>query len=337
MKALLGRQNFELEWRESADRPLGPGMVRVRPIYCGVCGTDLHFLRHMEEFTPLGHEISAEVLEIAGDVQRVKPGDHVIVEDVTMCGACEACKSGDINHCRSGFTLDGQSGMSTQMVVHHSMLNPYAGIDDLAACMTEPLAVALRGVMKLDLQPFASVAVFGMGAIGLFSAAAARQAGAGRIAMFARSRNSLRNREAEQAAYHLGADEVYYSSDGDDLEQALQKGEFDAAVVAAPPSMCAEAMKIVGYGGKVLAMGVTFGSDSHANLDVNDMVFNKKQLITSIAEPAMHFPLSLKMIQSGRIDARRVITHVIGLDDAAQLKELYAQDAPAIKTVIKCT
>lgn len=336
MKALFGKQNFEIEIRKLEERPLTAGMVRVKPFYCGVCGTDLHFLRSMDEFTPLGHEISAEVVEIAADVQRVRIGDRVIVEDVSMCGQCEACKRGDIDHCRSGRTLDGQSGMSTLMTVHESMLNPYEGIDDLTACMTEPLAVALRGVMTLDLKPFQSVAVFGMGAIGLFSAAAARQAGAGRIAMIARSRNSLRNQAAEAAARDLGADEVYYSSDEDYIRQALDKGAFDAAIVAAPPSMAAEAMKLVGYGGKVLSMGVTFGSDTHANLDVNDMVFNKKQLLTSIAEPAMHFPLSLQMIKSGRINAQRVITHVLELEDAGGLKDLYGDDAPAVKTVIKC-
>ena len=336
MKALVGRKNFEIEIRKIEDQPLAPGMVRVKPLYCGVCGTDLHFLRHMDDFTPLGHEISAEVVEVAEDVTRVKKGDHVIVEDVSMCGQCEACKCGDIDHCRNGRTLDGQSGMSTMMVVHESMLNPYEGVDDLTACMTEPLAVALRGVMALNLKPFQSVAVFGMGAIGLFSAAAARQFGAGRIAMFARNADSLRNQAAEAAARDLGADEVYYSSDTDYIGKALEKGAFDCAVVAAPPSMAAEAMKLVGYGGRVLSMGVTFGDDTHANLDVNDMVFNKKQLLTSIAEPAMHFPLSLQMIQSGRIDAKRVITHVVNIDEAARLKELYAKDAPAIKTVIKC-
>ena len=336
MKSLFGRKNFEIEIRESAEKPLAYGMVRVEPIYCGVCGTDLHFLRHMEDFTPMGHEISAEVVEVGEGVHRVKRGDHVIVEDVTLCGACEACKSGDINHCRSGRTLDSQSGMSTSMLVHESMLNPYTGVDDLTACMTEPLAVAIRGVNKLQLKPFESVAVIGMGAIGLFSAAYARQMGAGRIAMLARNRASLRNRAAEAAAYDLGADEVHYASDGDSIEKMLEKGAFDAVIVAASPSMAETAMKLLNYGGRALVMGVSFGDDTHANLDVNDMVFNKKQLITSIAEPAMNFPLSLQMIRSGRIDAKRVITHVIDLDDAASLKNLYAQDAPAIKTVIKC-
>ena len=93
-------------------------------------------------------------------------------------------------------------------------------------------------------------------------------------------------------------------------------------------------MKILGYGGKAVALGVTFGSGACANIDVNDMVFNKKQLLTSIAEPAMNFPLSIRLIQSGRIDAGKVITHRIHMDEAKKIRELYAQDAPAVKSVI---
>jgi len=336
MKSLFGRRNFEIEMRELPDRPLGSGMVRIKPLYCGVCGTDLHFLRHKDEFTPLGHEVSAEVVELGPDVQHIRLGQRVILEDISLCGCCEACKSGDPDHCRSPRTMDGQPGMSTLLTAHESMLNPYEGIDDCTASMTEPLAVALRGVEALKLRPFESVAIFGMGAIGLYSAACARLSGAGRIAMFARSPGSQRNRAAEAAAADLGADEFYYSADPDYIRRAMDKGAFDAAIVAAPPSTCTEAMRLLGYGGRVLAMGVSFGSDTHASLDINDMVFNKKQLITSIAEPALLFPRSIRMIRSGRIDAARIVTHTLDMAAASELRLLYDQDAPAIKTVIKC-
>ena len=336
MKGLYGRKNFEIALRNREARPVTGRMVRIRVKACGVCGTDLHFLRDMDEWTPLGHEISAEVVEIGPQVTRVRPGDKVICEDVTMCGACDACKTGQYDLCRNGYTLDGQPGMSDEMLVHENMLNVYTGIDPVAASMVEPLAVAIRGVDALGLRPFASVAIFGMGAIGLFSAAYARCMGAGRIAMFARNPDSQRNRAAAAAAKDLGADEVYYSANPDYIDSALQKGSFDAAIVAAPPSMCADAMKLVGYGGKVLAMGVTFGNGAIAQLDVNEMVFNKKQLLTSIAEPAVNFPLSIRMIQSGRIDAARVITHTLRMEEAHRLSELYAQDSPAIKSVILC-
>lgn len=336
MKSLFGRKGFRLELRSLPDLPLTDHMVRIRVLACGLCGTDLHFLRDLDEWTPLGHEISAEVIETGAKVTKVKSGDKVICEDVTMCGACEACKTGQMNLCRNGYTLEGQSGMSDEMVVHENMLNVFDGIDPVTASMVEPLAVAIRGTDALQLRPLDSVVIFGMGAIGLFSAAYARFLGAGRIAMIARDPESLRNQAAAAAAKDLGADEIYYSADEAYIRRALEKGAFDAAIVAAPPSLAAQAMELVGYGGKVMVMGVTFGKDAIAQLNVNDMVFNKKQLLTSIAEPALNFPRSIQLIRSGRIDAARVITHTLPLNRAEDIRKLYQQDAPAIKTVMLC-
>ena len=337
MRGLYGRKGFDIVLRERPDAPLGQRMVRLRVEACGVCGTDLHFLREMEEYTPMGHEISAVVEEIGPGVTRVKPGDRVICEDVSPCGGCPACKAGQSRLCRNGYTLNDQPGMSDMLVAHENMLNTYEGIDPVTASMVEPLAVAIRGVRKLQLRPLGSLAVFGMGAIGLFSAAFARAMGAGRIAMVARQRGSLRNRAAEAAALALGADEVYYSGDGEAyIEQMLKKGAFDAAIVAAPPAACEDAMRAVGYGGTVLAQGVTFAGDPFARLNVSDMVFEKKQLLTSLAEPAENFSLSIELIRSGRIDAGKVITHRLPLSQYDRLAALYAQDAPAIKTVMLC-
>lgn len=337
MRGLYGRKGFAVELKERPDRAVSGHLVRIRVHACGVCGTDLHFLRDMENFTPLGHEISAEVIETGDAVTRVKPGDRVICEDVSMCGACTLCKSGRIDLCRNGYTLEDQPGMSDVLVVHENMLNPFSGIDPVTATMVEPLAVAIRGVDTLKLRPFESLAILGMGAIGLFCAAYARSIGAGRIAMFARTPGSLRNNAAEAAARDLGADEIHYTADPSYIEKALEKGSFDTAIIAAPPSLAADAMQLLGYGGRALVMGVSFGSDTSATLDVSDMVFNKKQLLTSIAEPAMNFPLSIEMIRSGRIDAARVITHTLMLEEASQLADLYGKDAPAIKTVILCS
>ena len=336
MKGLYGRKGFDLELRERPSRALSGHLVRIRVHACGVCGTDLHFLRDMEDWTPLGHEISGEVVETGGEVTRVKPGDRVICEDVNMCGACAACKSGRADLCRNGHTLEDQPGMSDELVVHENMLNVFSGIDPVVASMVEPLAVAVRGVDALRLRPLESMAVFGMGAIGLFSAAYARMLGAGRIAMFAREPGSLRNKAASSAALDLGADEIYYTAEADYIKRALAGGTFDAAIVAAPPSLAAKAIELLGYGGRALVMGVSFGADTTCPINVSDMVFNKKQLLTSIAEPALNFPLSIELIRSGRIDAARVITHQLKLEESGKLKSLFAEDAPTIKAVMLC-
>ena len=337
MRGLYGRKGFDIQLRDRGEVPLTGRMVRLRVKACGVCGTDLHFLRQMDDYTPMGHEISAIVEETGPEVTRVKPGDSVICEDSSPCGACPACKSGQTRLCRSGYTLQGQPGMSDRLVVHENMLNAFEGIDPVTASLVEPLAVAIRGVRKLGLPPLGSLAVFGMGTIGLFSAAYARAMGAGRIAMVARRRESLRNQATAAAALALGADEVYYTEDGDScIRDMLKRGPFDGAIVAAPPAVCETALRVVSYGGNVLAQGVTFSGDGTATLNISEMIFEKKQLLTSLAEPAQNFPLSIELIRSGRIDAGRVITHRRPLSEARQLASLYGQDSPVIKTVILC-
>jgi threonine dehydrogenase-like Zn-dependent dehydrogenase len=66
------------------------------------------------------------------------------------------------------------------------------------------------------------------------------------------------------------------------------------------------------------------------------MVMNKKSLLTSLAEPAVNFPLSLRLIQRGDIDVKQIITHRLPLQEADGLRALYGADAAAIKTVMLC-
>ena len=77
----------------------------------------------------LGHEIAAEVMEIGKNVKNVKPGDRVIVEDCSMCGICENCKSGHPEFCRNMYDMGGQPGMGQYMAVRYNSLNKFEGLD----------------------------------------------------------------------------------------------------------------------------------------------------------------------------------------------------------------
>jgi len=333
MKSLYAKAWFETELRALPERPVSGRMVRVRVHACGVCGTDLHFLRDNTDWIALGHEIAAEVVETGDEVTRVKVGERVIVEDVTMCGACEACKIGRYDLCQNPYRLNGQGGMADQMVVHENMLNRFSGIDWACASMTEPLAVAITCVDKLRLPLLGSVLIYGMGAIGLLCAAYAKLTGAARVDLVARDPFSLRNARAEAAAKALGAEGIFYTKDPG---RVPPEGTYDAAIVAASPELAADALKRVKYGGCVLACGITLSGGALANIDVNEMVMNKKSLITSLAEPAVNFPLSIRLIARGGIDVRQIITHQLPLERAGELKALYGRDSDAIKTVMLC-
>ncbi len=336
MKQLVGKRLFHTELR---DCPVGTpagnqALVRVKA--CGVCGTDLHILRQMQALTPMGHEIAGVVEAVGADVTRVRTGDNVVVEDTTRCGACEDCKRDMAHLCRSGYTLQGQSGMAELLLVHENMLNVYDGIDDYTtACMAEPLSVSIGAVQQARLPTYGTLAIFGMGAIGLFCAAYARHCGAQKVVMVANDPYSLRNRAASAVARELHADDVFYMKEEGALDRMLAVyGPFDAAISAAPPQTVRDALRVVKYGGSVVPVGVTFGTDNMVEVDVNDLVMHKKSILPFFAEPAQNFPLALSLIKNGVIDVGKAVTHRLPLTEHARLKELYGADAAAIKTVI---
>lgn len=95
-RGLYGKKYLDIQERVREIPSPDADHVIVKVRACGVCGTDLNFVRDWDDDPmALGHEVSAEVMEVGKNVTTVKPGDSVIVEDCTMCGVCEDCKSGE--------------------------------------------------------------------------------------------------------------------------------------------------------------------------------------------------------------------------------------------------
>ena len=93
-KALFGRKYMDIQIRDIELPALLPEQVLVKVHACGVCGTDLNFIRDLDgDHQPMGHEISAEIVETGSSVKNLTPGTKVIVEDCTMCGRCKDCKA----------------------------------------------------------------------------------------------------------------------------------------------------------------------------------------------------------------------------------------------------
>lgn len=106
-----------------------PGWVKVRPKFCGICGTDLHEYLGGANLIPsdtphpitgetapltMGHEFSGIVEEVGDGVTHVKKGDRVCIQPTIYEGDCRACKRGLVNCCdKNGFIgLSGWGGVS---------------------------------------------------------------------------------------------------------------------------------------------------------------------------------------------------------------------------------
>ena len=337
-RGLFGKKYLDIQERVREIPALAEDFVLVKVRACGVCGTDINFVRDWEaDPMPLGHEISAEVVEVGKNVTTVKPGDTVIVEDCTMCGVCAACKSGQPQFCRSMYSLDGQPGMGDYMAVRFNCLNRYEGLDHVSACLTEPLAVSLTSVLNADIPLGGSVAVLGPGPLGLMSARVAKLYGAGYVAITGLEAKTACERARLDLAPKMGCDDVIEVGP-QDVETEIKKkfpNGVDRVIVSSPPQSMLDALKIVKYGGIITFYGLHFGGKSKIELDINELVFNKISLIPTFAEPAINFPVANRLLRDGLVDASALITHTFAYDETKKTMEgIIDGTEPIVKAVM---
>ncbi|MFA6109490.1 MAG: alcohol dehydrogenase catalytic domain-containing protein [Candidatus Latescibacterota bacterium] len=334
-KGLYGKKELHLETRESEVELGDDDHVIVKVHACGVCGTDVNFVRDWDQqVMPLGHEIAAEVLEVGRAVTSVKPGDRVIVEDCTLCGICDACKSGQPQFCRSMFNIEGQPGMGQYLSVRYNCLVRFDGLDYKAACLTEPLAVCVTAVENAEIPLGGSVVVLGPGPLGLMSARLARLKGAGFVAITGLPADCPRERARLELAGRLGCD-LAIEAGKQDVEGEIKRrfpNGVDRVIVSSPPESIYDALKIIRFGGIITFFGLHFGGRSRITVDVNDLIFNKITLRPTFAEPAINFPMSNRLLRNGQVDAEALITHTFGFSQAeATLRAILDGSQPIVK------
>ena len=337
-RGLFGKKFLDIQERKHQIGAPDEDHVIVKVHACGVCGTDVNFVRDWtDDPMPLGHEIAGEVIEVGKNVATVKPGDRVIVEDCSMCGVCENCKSGHPEFCRNMYDIEGQPGMGQYMSVRFNCLNTFEGIDYASACLTEPLAVSLTSVLNAEIPMGGSVVVLGPGPLGLMAARLARLRGAGFVAITGLPADTKRERARFAVARKFGCDmtiECGKQSVEDEIKKRFPNG-VDRVIVSSPPQSMVDAFRIIRFGGIITFFGLHFGGKSVIDLDVNDMIFRKITLRPTFAEPAINFPVSIRLLRDGLVDANALVTHTFGFDNAKEIMEAIIDGSqPIVKAVM---
>jgi L-iditol 2-dehydrogenase len=250
---------------EAIARPIpgagdGSRNVLVRIGFCGVCGSDIPriFSKGTYSFpTVCGHEFAGTVEAVSADVEEFSPGDRVAVFPLLWCGECGPCKEEKYAQCVDydylGSRCDG--AFAEYVVAPVVNLVPVPdGVSLEEASMTEPAAVALHAVRRGGgCSEGETVAIFGIGPIGLMVAQWAKALGASRILLF-----DIEAAKLEQAR-SLGFEEVFDSREADPVEvvEGSTAGEgaeltFDGAGV---PQTLLQAMAAACRGGRVVMLG----------------------------------------------------------------------------------
>ncbi len=188
MRAVRVNENHRIEVTEITVPVPAAEEVIVAPVCCGICGTDLHIVRHGFPGThyPVipGHEFAGHVTAVGSEVRGVKEGDFVAVDPNVACGTCRWCKASRPNLCLTlspiGVARPGAFADYVAVPSRNAYVVPES-IGHGIAALIEPLACVLNAVSASGSVKNSSVLIFGAGTMGLLLAIVCRKFGAGSV------------------------------------------------------------------------------------------------------------------------------------------------------------
>jgi L-idonate 5-dehydrogenase len=340
MKAIVIHAAHDLRIEDCPNEPLGRAQVRLRVATGGVCGSDLHYYNHggfgavrLKQPMILGHEVSAYVEELGADVVGLRAGQLVAVSPSRPCGHCPYCQEGLQNQCLNmrfyGSAMPFphiQGAFREILIADASQCTPADGLTPAEAAMAEPLAVTLHATTRAGQMLGKRVLVTGCGPIGQLAILAARRAGAAEIMAVDLSDFTL------AMARQNGADLTLNTATNPDslAPYSANKGHFDVLYECsgAAPALTA-AIQAMRPRGVILQLGL--GGDMLLPM----MAITAKELeLRGSFRFHSEFATGVRLMQSGLINVKPLITHTVTLPNAETAFKLASDRSQAMKAQI---
>ena len=323
--------------------PPGPGELLVRVHAAGLCHSDLSVIdgsRPRVMPMVLGHEAAGEVVETGPGAEGFEPGDHVVMAFVPACGLCEPCRAGRPALCDPGAAANTAgsllSGERRWQPDADGELHHHLGVSAFA----DHVVVSAKSAVKVDESlPFEiaalfgcavltgvgaavnsaqirmgeSVAVFGLGGVGLAALLGARASGATTIVAIDRVPAKL------ELARELGATEAVPA--GEEAVEAVRAatggGAEKVIETVGNANVLAEAYTATRRGGTTVTVGLPHPSQTleipAVGLVAEERTLRGSYLGSSI--PSVDIPRYIDLYLSGYLPVDRLLTHRIALDE----------------------
>ncbi|MFK0127477.1 Zn-dependent alcohol dehydrogenase [Streptomyces nigra] len=334
--AVLPAVGAPLEVTEIVLPDPGPGQVRVRLAAAGVCHSDLSLsdgTMRVPVPAVLGHEGAGTVVAVGEGVTAVAPGDPVVLNWAPSCGSCHACGLGEVWLCVNA--LNGAANVharATDGTELHPGLNVAAFAEEtvVAANCVLPLPdgvpltdAALLGCAVLTgygavhhsarVRAGESVAVFGVGGVGLAALQSARIAGAGRIVAVDVSSAK------EELARAAGATDYVVASENTarEIRGLTGKQGVDVAIeCVGRAATIRAAWDSTRRGGRTTVVGIG-GKDQQVTFNALEIFHWGRTLAGCVygnSDPARDVPVLAGHVREGRLDLGALVTERIALD-----------------------
>lgn len=344
MKAIVyqGPGQLVVEEREKP-QVQQPTDAVVKLVKTTICGTDLHILKGdvptCEPGRILGHE-GVGVVESVGDgVSRFKPGDRVLISCITSCGRCDYCKKGMYSHCANGgwilgHRIDGTQAEYVRIPHADGSLHPLPESipDEALVMLSDILPTGYEcGVLNGEVSPGDVVAIVGAGPVGLSALLTAQLYSPAELIVIDLDANRL------AVAERFGASRVLNSSHEDVVEalKNLTDGRgVDVAIEAVGvPATFALCEQLIAPGGRIAVLGVHgVKVDLHLETLWSHNITLRTRLVDTVTTPQL-----MKMVETGKLDPQRMITHRFSFDEALKAYAVFgkAAESHALKVILE--
>ena len=336
--------------------PPGTGEVLIRTGAAGLCHSDLSMINGvMQRKVPMvpGHEAAGVVEEIGANVTQCKPGDHVVMSFVPICGECEFCITGRSNICSTAFNaratgalINGNRRLSLngEPLHHTNGVSCYA--EYMVACEDSVITIdkevpmldaALFGcavvtgvgaiINTAKIVPGSTIAVVGLGGVGLCALLGGVVAGAGRIIAVDIASDKL------GLARQLGATDTFNATDPNCTEKIIEetKGGVEYAFeVAGVVEAMQTAYAITRRGGTTVTSGLSQHQHTfeipHSQLVVDERTIKGSYMGSCVVRNDI--PKFINLYKQGKLPVDKLRSGNICLNDLNQgFDKLAAGDA----------
>ena len=336
---LYGKEHLEIE---RVDVPIiGPGDVLVRVRAALTCGTDVKVFRrgyHARMIKPpalFGHELAGDVVAVGEHVKGFKIGQRVMAANSAPCGACFYCQRSQENLCEDLLFNNGAYAEYIRIperIVQKNLhiLENSVGYQD--AALAEPLACVMRGLEESNVRPGDTVAIVGLGPIGMMFVRLAKTLYEARVIAIGRRQPQL------DRAARMGADELVLNNDGADVVSAVKRlthGRGADVVIEAVglPDLWQLGVHMLRRGGVVNFFGGC-ASGTDVRLDTNLLHYSEITCKASFHHTPALMRKALESITRGYVTAKDFVNGVEPLANLLEVMQHLMSHNGHLKTAI---
>ena len=336
---LYGKEHLRIE---SVDIPkIGHGDVLVRVRTALTCGTDVKVFQrgyHPRMIKPpalFGHELAGDIVAVGRDVRGFEPGQRVIAANSAPCGACYYCQRGTENLCEDLLFNNGAYAEYIRIparIVQKNMYEIPGHVSYQDAALVEPLACVIRGLEETGLRSGDSVAIIGLGPIGMMFVLLAKAIYKARVIAIGRRPTQLDRASA------MGADETVLNNDHADPVGAVRKltaGRGADVVIEAVglPEVWQLALRLLRRGGVINFFGGC-PSGTEVGVDTNLMHYSELTLKASFHHTPALVRKALEAVSRGYVTAKDFVNRVEPLANLLEVMQHLMSHNGHLKTAI---